>query len=160
MDAFRARGSKDNWYSDLPLVLLGLRVAPKEDSGLSSAEMLYGTTLSVPGSFLTSADLPGDDFFKKLRLAFDKFEPPPAVHHAAPSGYLDPRLKQATHVFVRRDGHVPPLEPLYSGPFTVVSRGEKFFTVQVGNKQDTISVDRLKVVQYSQLEVPVQDPPK
>ncbi len=40
--ALRARLAGPQWPSYLPSVLLGLRVAPKEDCGISSAELVYG----------------------------------------------------------------------------------------------------------------------
>lgn len=37
----------------LPLVLLGIRTALKEDIASTAAEMVYGTTLRLPGEFFT-----------------------------------------------------------------------------------------------------------
>ena len=39
------------WMDELPLVLLGLRSAPKEDLGCSPSELVYGTTIRLPGEF-------------------------------------------------------------------------------------------------------------
>ena len=47
-DALRARQATTDWPAHLPWALLGLRAAPKEDSGVSSAEMLYGVPLRLP----------------------------------------------------------------------------------------------------------------
>jgi hypothetical protein len=47
-------------------------------------------------------------------------------------------------VFVRRGGVVPPLAPLYHGPYKVLQAREKFFTISLGGREDTVSVDRLK----------------
>jgi transposase InsO family protein len=41
-DALRSRLAGVLWPQHLPWVLLGLREAPKEDSGISSAELTYG----------------------------------------------------------------------------------------------------------------------
>ena len=38
------------WTNAVPLVLLGIRTASKDDLKCSSAEMVYGTTLRLPGS--------------------------------------------------------------------------------------------------------------
>ena len=35
----------------LPLILLGIRTALKEDINSTTAEMIYGTTLRLPGQF-------------------------------------------------------------------------------------------------------------
>ncbi len=61
---------------------------------------------------------------------------------------LPPRLPddlaRATMVFVRRDGHVPPLQPLYDGPYAVISRSLHHFTLRIGDKVDKVSTLRLK----------------
>ena len=49
--ALKARLTGNNWVEELPLVLLGLKTAPKEDLGCSSAEIVYGEPLTAPGEF-------------------------------------------------------------------------------------------------------------
>ena len=53
-------------------VLLGLRSAPKEDYNVSSAELLYGIPLALPGELVDTAEPPADMFLENLRQ-------PPAV---------------------------------------------------------------------------------
>ncbi|MGR0260675.1 hypothetical protein, partial [Klebsiella pneumoniae] len=36
------------------------------------------------------------------------------------------------------------LEPAYEGPFKVIARSEKYFTIQLKSKDANISIDRLK----------------
>ena len=52
--ALRARLTGPNWIDELPWVLLGIRTSPKEDLHTSSAELVYGAPLAVPGDFVTS----------------------------------------------------------------------------------------------------------
>ena len=60
----------------LPAVLLSVRSAVKELLGRSAAEMIYGTTLRVPGEFTeqytvdTHTDL--DNYSDKLRVAMSR----------------------------------------------------------------------------------------
>ncbi len=56
----------------------------------------------------------------------------------------DPRLQQAELVYVKRGGCEPPLTPAYSGPYRVIRPGCKFFLIEVGGCQESVSVDRLK----------------
>ena len=124
-------------------MLLGLWASPKEDSSISSAELLYGAPLVLSGQ------LPGVP------------EPPPGVFHessrAAPShiparGPCTPKelqevplqLRGASFVYVRRGGAKPPLAPAYSRPFAVVSRSPKFFVLDLGERHESVSMDRLK----------------
>jgi hypothetical protein len=53
-DALRARGASTDWPSHLPWVLLGLHAAPKEISGISSAEAVFGGQLVLPGHYGTN----------------------------------------------------------------------------------------------------------
>ena len=39
----------------LPLVLLGIRTALKEDLGCTAVELVYGTSLRFPGEFVVSS---------------------------------------------------------------------------------------------------------
>ena len=48
------------------------------------------------------------------------------------------------HVFVRRDAVRRPLQPSYDGPFQVLSCTDKHFTLDLGNRTDSVSVNRLK----------------
>ena len=47
-DALRAHCSGLNWADHLPWVLLGLRTAPREDTGLSPAQAVLGCNLALP----------------------------------------------------------------------------------------------------------------
>ncbi|XP_072918216.1 uncharacterized protein [Hemitrygon akajei] len=53
--ALMARLRGPNWSDELPWVLLDIRTAPKEDLGISSAEMVHGAPLTVPGEFVPEA---------------------------------------------------------------------------------------------------------
>ena len=47
--ALCARGADTDWKSHLPWVLLGMRAAPREESGVSAAEAALQQRLVVPG---------------------------------------------------------------------------------------------------------------
>ncbi len=125
-----------------PLVLLGLRAAPKEDSAVSSAKLVYGTALTLPGQFLASKERPPADYIKQLQSS----TPPPSksASYAEAVASVPDKLLKGEYVYVRRGGVVPPLAPLYHGPYKVLEAGKKFFTISLRGREDTISVDRLK----------------
>ena len=55
--ALKAKLAADpNWVDALPLVMLGMRAAVKEDLNCSAAEMVFGEALRLPGEFFVSAD--------------------------------------------------------------------------------------------------------
>jgi hypothetical protein len=51
-DALRAHGAGPTWHSHLPRVLMGLRAVSKQDSAASSAELVNGSPLILPGQLL------------------------------------------------------------------------------------------------------------
>ena len=143
--ALRACG-RTTWSDALPLVLLGMRTALKTDLGCSAAQLVYGTTLRLPGQFLersaTAAPTP-DSYADGLRRALDQLRPTPP--RPGSSAARVPRaLQDATHVFLRRDATKPPLACRYDGPFRVVARSDKTLTLDLGRRQDVVSVDRVK----------------
>lgn len=71
-------------------------------------------------------------------------QPVPAEHHSRKKVFIHPALKQCQHVFIRHDALRKPLQPVYDGPFPVLSRAEKHFQVETPAGKQTISVDRLK----------------
>ena len=57
-------------------------------------------------------------------------------------------------MFVRDDASKPLLSLLYRGPYHVLPPSEHFFVIQIGDKLDSVSVDRLKPVISSVPVVP------
>ena len=52
--ALKCQPQPDRWMESLPLVMLGIRSTIKEDLGCTTAEMVYGSTLRLPGEFFTA----------------------------------------------------------------------------------------------------------
>ena len=61
-------------------------------------------------------------------------------------------------VFIRKDGHVAPLAPLYEGPYKALSCSLKTFQLQVGKRVEVVSVQRLKPAFMANDEAPVEPP--
>ena len=47
--SLKARTTNPYWMDHLPLVLLGIRVAWREEPGCSPAELVYSSSLRLPG---------------------------------------------------------------------------------------------------------------
>jgi hypothetical protein len=122
-------------------VLFGLRAAPKEDSGLSSAELVFGMPLTLPGQLLAVPETPVEKVVEELRAV----QPLPTrqLSYAEAASGLQ-QLQQAEYVYVRRGGVITPLSPLYQGPYRVLERSQKFLSLEVGGRTEVVSVDRLK----------------
>ena len=146
--ALKSMENPQDWKDNLPVVLLGMRSALKEDLGCSSAELCFGTVLRVPGEYYrplqpeTWADR--TDFAEKLVSYMSDLVP---VHPRMPSNrpvYVHKDLLTCTHVFVRTDAVRKPLEAPYTGPYKVVSRTDKNVVIINAGKQDSVSIDRCK----------------
>jgi hypothetical protein len=57
-----------------------LRAAPKDDSNISSAELVYGVPLVLPGEFVDAKEPPATDFLEHMRAtptSIHTYETPP-----------------------------------------------------------------------------------
>ena len=102
-----------------------MRAVPREDSATSASEAVYGSELILPHQFLAVQDPPSKQFYDDLRNSMSGFHPVPARHNIPPVSDLQEHvpalLWSCLMVFVRKDGHVPPLAPLYAGTYKVLS---------------------------------------
>ena len=150
-----------DWIHHLPLVMLGLRAAPKDDSGFSPAKAVYGSHLSLPGEFIKHPEFPPEVFLRIVENAVSGFSGPPC-NHVVSAPQLPPvpwALMLVEFVFVRDDASKLLLALLNRGPpYRVLRLSDKFFVLQIGDKSDSVSVDRLKPV-YSTVPLDPAVPP-
>ncbi|KAK7877067.1 hypothetical protein WMY93_032222 [Mugilogobius chulae] len=126
--ALRASLVDNCWADRLPWVMLGLRSAPKEDLRCSSAELVLGQPLRVPGEFLSGfSRSAADTRSRSIPLGEARVFAPVAAHHCLPQSYVPKDLMSAKYVFIRHDAHRSPLQPPYDGPFRVLESGPKDF---------------------------------
>lgn len=136
-----------HWADELPAILLGLRSTYKDDIKSTPSEMVYGTTLQLPGQFFeTRGELQvSNEFVKSFRDSMSKIKPKQTAHHDDKRTiFVHKALNDCTHVFVRNDAVRLALQPPYNGPFEVIHRNGKFFRVRVNQKKVNVSIDRLK----------------
>ena len=81
--SLRARLAGSDWFSRLPLVLLGLRATPKDDTGLSVSQAVYGSPLTLLGELVDVPELLPDAFLRKVNRGIGGFTVPPP-HHVRP----------------------------------------------------------------------------
>ena len=75
------------------------------------------------------------------------FRPTPVIHAqpaAVQPSELPAELKSAQKVFLRRDGKHGPLDAVWDGPYRVLQCSRHVFRLQMGTRQDTVSVHHLK----------------
>ena len=135
-------GASPSWFQQLPWALLAIRATPKEDTGISTAERLYGEPLVLPGEFF-----PGDGSdpeIHDLRQKVGEFAPIPPPRSGHLSCFVPKDLQTASHVFVRIGAHRRPLVRPYEGPFLVLQRSAKAFQLSRSGRTEWVTVDRLK----------------
>ena len=124
--SLRVQNHASHWTETLPLALLSIRTSLKGDLQASVAELLYGTTLRLPGEFfekiLSDGITDPTSFVACLRNAMRKLKPPTARPHLQRKIHIHRDLSSCTHVFVRIDRVRKPLQYPYSGPYKVFER--------------------------------------
>ncbi len=137
-DALCARGAAAAWQDHLPWVMLGLRTVPKDDSNISAAEVTLGQQLVVPGQLMPTHSGP------VVAQAEREAIPPSRRSYAEVVATGRSPLDLATWVYVKRGGAGLPLADAYAGPYRVLESGEKTFRLQIGDREEVLSRDRLK----------------
>ena len=153
--------TQHEWTDALPLILLGIRSAVKTDLDTSPAELVYGTTLRMPGEFIDASTTPlpnPTEYARRLSEHMSKLRPVSPRRQNQVS-YVDGRLNHCTHVYVRVDALRRSLQPPYEGPFRVIQRTDKTFTIERNGRRDTVSIDRLKPA-YTDSDLPTTSEPE
>ena len=137
-----------DWTTALPMAMLGIRTTLKQDFNCTPAELVYGTTLRIPGEFVTiSTDISTADqasYAVKLNAVMQKLKAIPPRQQKHQHTNIHKLLQTCTHVFVRHDAIRKPLQPPYDGPYEVLNRDKKHFTLSIKGRKEVVSIDRLK----------------
>lgn len=135
-----------NWATYLPSILLGLRSAPRDETGVSCAEMLFGQTLRLPGELQQQTEQIKDStqFVKQLRTVLRNLRPASFQNKRKMNIFIHDDLSTCKRVYVRVDKVKASLEPPYKGPYPVLSRHKHYFRIEIDGKEDSVSIGRLK----------------
>jgi len=132
------------WSEYLPFILLILRTAINTDYEISPAETLYGQDLRLPGDIFVP-NPPRDSQEIAQRIAHAASLVANLKHHDTHRrSYIPDALKTCSHVFLRDDRVKPPLTPAYNGPFKVLQRNEKTFSIEIRSAPKEFSIDHLR----------------
>nr|CAH8868540.1 unnamed protein product [Trichobilharzia regenti] len=141
-----AQNDTSKWSEYLPLILLGIRSTIKEDLGCTPAQLVYGTNLTLPGQLVPSADSTDvniADFTNRLTRQMLQLQPT-APRQSPRRDQINKHLQTCKFVFIRVDAIRKGLQPPYEGPFQVIKRSDKHFTVNKNGRRETVSIDRIK----------------
>ena len=148
--SLKARLQGPHWMDELPLVLLGIRTAWREDPDCSALDLVYGTSLRIPGEFLPHEprDLRVSSEFDKMRTVFT----PAHEFHGNRSAYTPASLASTGYVYVRLGAHRTPLQRPYDGPFKILEAHDKYYVLEMNGRHDSVSIDRLKTAYGTQVD--------
>ncbi|GFS93192.1 transposon Ty3-G Gag-Pol polyprotein [Trichonephila clavipes] len=135
------------WTELLPIVLLGMRSALKDDINATCAQLVYGTTLRLPSDLVTSDSInqtANSTYVTSLIQTMRSLNPVSTAQHGTQNIYINPSLKTCSYIFLRSDKVTPPLTSPYTGPHLVISSNDKNFIIDLNGKQSTVSIDRIK----------------
>jgi hypothetical protein len=117
-----------------------LRAAPKEDSGFSSAELVFGGRLALPGELQQQSPPVQAELLAPPQLPRPHDTRLAGRSQLAPSTGVPASLRLASYVYVQRGDSGPTLAQLYSGPYAVVERQAKYFIHQIGGDQQAVNL--------------------
>ena len=83
-------------------------------------------------------------YVTRLRKAMQQLQSPKVRQQTPRRAYISGDLKTCTHVFLHYDAVKKPLQPPYDGPYKVIKRRDKQFTLDVKGSESVVSIDRLK----------------
>ena len=121
----------------------------KDDLGCTAAELVYGTSLRLPGKHHQTHQTPRAMLHSSSQQ-YGSCDHHPLVllsdsHVLTQHWQLARMLSSATR---------KPLQQPYDGPFRVLKQDAKYYTVDINGRHDTVSLDRLKPTFYEQSGVP------
>ena len=101
-EALKVRLTGPDLADQLPWVLLGMRTEVKQDLNSSTAELVYGAPIVIPGELVTSAesDVKVSDRLKELREVVGKMRPTPTMFHGEHDVVMPKSIMDAKFVFV------------------------------------------------------------
>jgi hypothetical protein len=139
-DALCARAAVATWSEELPFVFLGIRAQPREDTGLSPAESLFGTPIVLPNEFLQTVELSVDSIINNVSKTLDGPASSLLRHNSSvqlPSE-LPAELLSAPLIWVHRGAwsHLSPRSTMDPTPFSAMAPDP--------SPSEVIAVSRLK----------------
>jgi hypothetical protein len=110
----------ENWTEILPIVLLGIRTAIKEDKA-SSSELHLGSEIRLSGDFFPTNTFTAcnTDLVNNYKQNLRKIQPVSATHHGTRKSFIFKELFIFLYVFVHPDSVEELPQPPYDSPFIV-----------------------------------------
>ncbi|XP_068243749.1 uncharacterized protein [Palaemon carinicauda] len=141
-----ARCTDENWKSQLPWLLLGLRTATRAKGEVSPTKKVYGEILAVPGEFFPTNNSNQDTPITRLCEVAGKFTPCVRTFTNRTKCFKLKGLDTCSYIFVRNDAHRPPLMRPYRGSYRVMKTSPKAYYLMIHGQEVWVTIDRLKPI--------------
>lgn len=146
--AFRALDDPSLWANHLPYVTLALNNSTCDTNIFTAHQMTFGQAADLPGTVLplndnsinTSPSMVDTQAFFECMRQHEKTARPLADN----SPFIEKDLFTSNSVWIRNNAAKSSLEPRYTGPYLVIDRKDKYFTVLTDNGAVAVCIDRLK----------------
>jgi transposase InsO family protein len=141
----RAHG--DKWLQNLPIALFAMRITPSESTQVAPFTLVTGANVLAPTRCFQTVTLKSrpKEFITRLSNQLESIKFVPPRWNSNKTTFIPAELSACKRVWVRIDRVRRPLEAPYAGPYEVIERNAKIFTVLLpSGKIDTISIDRIK----------------
>lgn len=147
--ALRAQGNPSEWSEHLPFITLTINNLSSDNNFFTPFQHTFGQSGRLPGTFILGNEKTTPNtgvshmysFFSHLSDMYRSARRLPTI-----KSYTEPTLFSCDKVWVRQDAYKTPLAPLYHGPYKVLERDNKYFTILHHRRGPTpVSIDRLKV---------------
>ena len=102
-------------------------------------------SVSQESSFISTAstDVDAASYVEQLKATMRHLQATPPQESDRSKVHITKNLTSSSHVLVRHDAVRKPLQQPYDGPFKVLLRSDKYFTLDINSRKDTVSVDQL-----------------
>ena len=142
--SLRILSKNSTWTKALPFVLLGWRNTPSKTTSASPAQLLFGTSITMPNELIELSSSPTLFELDQARNHFLELDSNPefsASHAYKP--FVSRDLRNASHVWIKNVSTTS-LSPRYSGPFRLMKIENNVAFVQINDTEQTISLARVK----------------
>ena len=120
----------------------------KEDLQGSSAELLFGQCLRLPGDLISptheNQNVSSSDIINSMHAFTESLYPTSTRVEQKKSIFLPKTLNDCTHIFIKDDPIHPNLCPAYSGPYLVIDRNNDVFKVIKRGKLISVGINNVK----------------
>lgn len=145
--ALRANNGFESWVQALPTVLLAMRARHRESINTSAAFLCHGEEMRLPNEppTATTEDTPISEVVQSLKDHTNALRPrQPRTRDV--QVHIPRDLETCRRVWLRNDARMSSREPPYLGPYEVLERRARSFTIYRRGKTTAVSIDRLRPV--------------